>query len=92
MFPGFRGELGDEIDRPAEPTANDPDPSPTDPTVVDPGSPSSEDPADLLNQADALFVEADEALAAGDLGLYQAKIDEARDLIADAVEILATEP
>ena len=92
LFPGFRGDLGDEIARPAEPTANDPDPSPTDPGVSDPGTDSTADPTELLNQADALFVEADEALATGDLGLYQAKIEEARGLIADAVEILAAQP
>ncbi len=92
LFPGFRGDLGEEIARPTEPTGSGTDPSPTDPGVTEPGSESSQDPAELLNQADALFVEADEALAAGDLGLYQAKIDEARSLIADAVEILAVQP
>ena len=49
---------------------------------------ASGDPEELLNEADALFAAADDALADGDLGLYQQNIDAARDLIADAVEIL----
>ncbi len=88
LFPGFRGDLGEEITSPTEPNGTDPDPSPTDPGTTDPGSGSTNDPAELLAQADALFVEADEALAAGDLGLYQEKITEARNLIEDAVTIL----
>ncbi|HYN32801.1 MAG TPA: hypothetical protein VES40_09260, partial [Ilumatobacteraceae bacterium] len=88
LFPGFRGDLGEEIPRPTEPTGTDPDPTPTDPGTTDPGSGSTDDPAELLAQADALFVEADEALAEGDLGLYQEKITEARNLIEDAVIIL----
>ena len=88
LFPGFRGDLGEEIARPTEPTGTETDPS-TDPGVTDPVSGSTDDPAELLAQADALFVEADEALAAGNLGLYQEKIDEARNLIEDAVTILS---
>jgi hypothetical protein len=42
----------------------------------------------MLQRADELFIEADAALAAGDLGGYQAKIDEARALIADALALL----
>ncbi len=85
LFPGFKGDLGEEITEPSEPTTeSEPDTTGTE------GS-ASEDPAALLAEADALFVEADEALAAGDLGLYQEKIDEARQLIEDAVAILATD-
>jgi hypothetical protein len=85
LFPGFRGDLGEEIPRPSEPEDGS-----TDTATTDPGTESTadSDPAELLNQADELFVEADQALADGDLGLYQEKIDEARSLIADAVEIL----
>jgi uncharacterized membrane protein (UPF0182 family) len=90
LFPGFSGDLGEQLPRATEPTGSDP--SPTDPTTTDPGSSSSDDPAALLSQADDLFAEADDALAAGDLGLYQEKIDEARKLIADAVEILSAQP
>lgn len=41
----------------------------------------------LLNRAEALFAEADAALADNDLGAYQDKIDEARDLVQRALEL-----
>ena len=88
LFPGFEGDLGEVVDTPTEP-------SPDDQEVTEPDS--SDDPivegdaAGLLRQADEAFIEADEALADGDLGLYQEKIDEARGLIADAVELLINE-
>jgi uncharacterized membrane protein (UPF0182 family) len=88
LFPGFESDVGDAIEEPTEPGgsdgAGDPEEPPTDP---DQGS-SSDDPVALLEAADAVFLEADEALADGDLGLYQQKIDEARGLIADAFAIL----
>ena len=97
LFPGFEGDLNDRVEQPAEPT--DDDPSEPDDTGSDaPGSedtPTDEvdpatalDAAQLLEQADALFVEADEALQANDLGTYQDKIDEARGLVAEAVQRL----
>jgi uncharacterized protein len=92
LFPGFRGDLGEQIPRATEPTDSETESTPDDSGAADPGSSSSDDPAELLAQADELFVEADDALAAGDLGLYQEKIDEARRLIADAVEILDAQP
>ena len=46
------------------------------------------DAAELLTLADSLFDEADEALAIGDLGEYQAKVEEARARLADALAIL----
>jgi uncharacterized membrane protein (UPF0182 family) len=86
LFPGFESDVGDAIEEPTEPGgsdgAGDPEEPPTDP---DQGS-SSDDPVALLEAA--VFLEADEALADGDLGLYQQKIDEARGLIADAFAIL----
>ncbi|MEM9514568.1 MAG: UPF0182 family protein [Actinomycetota bacterium] len=103
LFPGFDGDLGEVVEEPTEPTdedtdTTDPDTS-TDPdTTTDPDddtdttTPSvpagSDDPFDQLERADALFIEADEALAAGDLGEYQDLIDEARQLIRQAVETL----
>ena len=86
LFPGFRGDLGEQISTPSEPTTG----SEADPTES--GATTSEDPATLLNEADALFADADAALAEGDLGLYQQKIDEARQLIEDAVNVLTTQP
>jgi uncharacterized membrane protein (UPF0182 family) len=95
LFPGFEGDLGEEIEEPTEPGSGTADPDePTDTgsgTDTDPGAPSG-DPEELLNEADELFAAADEALAAGDLGLYQQNIDAARELIADAVEILINQP
>ncbi len=97
LFPGFQGEIGDRIDTPAEPTNGaDPGAAPaTDDTTdaatpatgsTDPGS--SSDAVQLLDEADALFDEANAALADGDLGTYQAKIDEARANITEALSLL----
>ena len=60
------------------------------PTTVpgDTGEPISGDVAALLQQADAAFVAAQAALDQGDLGAYQTKIDEAQQLIAQAIELL----
>ena len=85
LFPGFAGDLGEQISQPSDPTT--PDTVPT-----DSGGTTSDDPATLLNDADALFLEADDALAQGDLGLYQEKITAARQLIEDAVKLLVDQP
>jgi uncharacterized protein len=72
--------------------------APTD-TTVDTGTtdaesstdgtlPLPDDAAALLERADDLFVQADQALADGDLGEYQNLVDEARDLVGQAVSIL----
>ena len=89
LFPGFEGDVGDLVEDPAEPSPDDPDPEAT--TEDEPDSEVvivSGDAAALLEQADILFIEADQALADGDLGTYQSKIDEARALIEEAVAIL----
>jgi hypothetical protein len=90
LFPGFESDVGDAIDEPAEPGGDDGDTgTETDSESSDPDAgTSSDDPIVLLEQADQAFLEADEALAAGDLGLYQEKIDEARNLIDQAFAIL----
>ncbi len=62
---------------PGSPTTT---PGPT--TTTTPAAPGSV--RDLLNQAFAKFAEADTALKAGDLGTYQAREKEARDLVAQA--------
>jgi uncharacterized protein len=88
LFPGFESDIRDAIDEPTEPVGGADDGAP-DETPTDPGTgTSSDDPVALLEQADAAFLEADSALAAGDLGRYQEKIDEARQLIADAFALL----
>ena len=91
LFPGFEGAIDETIDQPTEPDAGG-DSGGGDPTVPtpdpDPSEASGDDPVALLEQADQAFLEADAALADGDLGAYQAKIAEARQLIADAFALL----
>ena len=58
-------------------------------TGTDTGS-TSTDPATLLEEAQILFDEADAALRDGDLGTYQSKVDEAQDLIAQALAQLGS--
>jgi uncharacterized membrane protein (UPF0182 family) len=93
LFPGFRGDLGEQITDPTEPTTTDPDtdePTTTDPDTDEPAS--DRDPAEILADADVAFDDAEAALQDGDLGLYQEKIEEARSLLAEALEILANQP
>lgn len=85
LFPGFEADVGEAIEEPTEPGAGTGDDTPA--PEPDPGAPG-DDPVALLEQADQAFLEADEALAAGDLGLYQEKVDEARALIDQAFQIL----
>ncbi len=57
---------------------------------TEPGGPVdiSGDIEELLQRADQAFTDADAALQSGDLGLYQQKISEARQLIDRAMELL----
>jgi uncharacterized membrane protein (UPF0182 family) len=81
LFPGFATDLGDVVGSgPATPT------EPTDPT--EPTPPTDRTPAELLAAADELFTRADEALRAGDLGLYAERIADARALVQQALEAL----
>ena len=56
----------------------------------DPDEPTDATASELLQQAEELFNEAEAALTAGDLGTYQAKIDEARALVAEALDLIET--
>ncbi|MDO9174576.1 MAG: hypothetical protein Q7V62_07195, partial [Actinomycetota bacterium] len=56
----------------------------------DPDEPTDATASELLQQAEELFNEAEAALPAGDLGTYQAKIDEARALVAEALDLIET--
>ncbi len=83
LFPGFEGDVGDRIGVPTEPAPDDPPPDevaelPTDAT-------------ELLQVADELFREADTALEDGNLGLYQSKVEEGRQRLAEALAILEAE-
>lgn len=88
LFPGFEGDLGKVVGTASDPDGEDPEVIDEDP-VDEPVNTGSA--AELLSRADELFLEADEALADRDLGSYQAKIDEARELITSAVELLINE-
>ena len=80
LFPGFDENIGDVVgDTPADNggTGGAVTPPTTDKT-----------PADLLDEAEALFAQADQALDAHDLATYQAKVNQARDLVQEAVTAL----
>jgi uncharacterized membrane protein (UPF0182 family) len=52
--------------------------------------PAEGSPEEMLARADDLFTQADEALAAGDLGEYDRLVDEARALLSSALAALGT--
>jgi hypothetical protein len=68
------------------PTEGGETPPPTEPEDVDARV------ASLLAQAAGLFDEADAALRDGDLALYQQKVNEAQDAVAEAQRLLGIEP
>ncbi|MFK8025246.1 MAG: UPF0182 family protein [Ilumatobacter sp.] len=83
----FRGFDADTGDRTAATVASGDDPAPEpddtgDVVVLD------ENAEEVLARLDVVLAEADDALAAGDLGTYQAKVDEANGLIDEAVDRL----
>ncbi|MFM8484638.1 MAG: hypothetical protein ACKOBT_14980, partial [Actinomycetota bacterium] len=51
---------------------------------------TSDDPAELLREAEVLFDEADVALRSGDLGSYQSKVQQAEELISRALTLLTS--
>ena len=76
VLPGFSAEVGDVIGT-----------TPTDPGEQPP--PTTDATAqELLEQAQVLFDEADDALENKDLATYEQKIAEARDLVAQALELM----
>ena len=84
LFPGFQSNIGDVIgDTPA---GNAGTGTGTGGTVTPPAP--GKTPADLLDQAEALFTQADQALEAHDLATYQARVDQARALVQQAVTAL----
>ncbi len=100
LFPGFDADVGDRLPPEAgdeivdtEDGTETTDGEPTDPgtgsgDTLDSSVPLSGDVTELLLQADQLFLEAEVALADGDLGVYQEKIEQAQILVAEAVSIL----
>lgn len=98
LFPGANIDLGEFVEDgsvPARDTGTEdetgaggvgePD------TGVDSGTGAvADDPAALLQAAEALFDEADIALRDGDLGTYQSKVEQAQELISQALTLLST--
>ena len=83
LFPGFEGNIGDVVgDTPADNGGT----GGTGGTVTPPATDKT--PADLLDEAEALFAQADQALDAHDLATYQARVDQARALVQQAVTAL----
>lgn len=86
LFPGFNVNLGDRVGGTTTPgvTTTTIPGSPT--TTVAPGG-SSLTPAQLLQQAERLFAEADAALAKSppDFATYQSKLSQARALVQQAL-------
>jgi len=106
LFPGFNADVGDRVADAGGPIdtgdgQTDPDDAngggsdggtpPTRPTTPDrPDIDDEAGAAELLAEAEALFIQAEAALrTSGDLGAYQRTIDRARGLVTRALEILA---
>jgi uncharacterized membrane protein (UPF0182 family) len=82
LFPGFEADLGDRVGS----ESSTPPPGGEDTPPPETGEGVTDDPAELLLEADRLLAEADAALP--DLGEYQAKIEEAKVLIDRALELM----
>jgi len=78
LFPGFDVDIGDVVGNPP-PEGDGSTPPPT----------TDKTPAQMLDDAEALFADADKALEAHDLATYQAKVDEARALVQQALDALS---
>jgi uncharacterized protein len=78
LFPGFDENIGDVVgDTPVDNGDGTVTPPTTDKT-----------PADLLDEAETLFAQADQALDDHDLATYQARVEQARALVQQAVDAL----
>ncbi|MEY4361315.1 MAG: hypothetical protein RL391_621, partial [Actinomycetota bacterium] len=86
LFPGAGIDLGEVM---ADGTVTEPSDSGEPSTPADGAGSASTDPATLLEEAETVFDEADQALRDGDLGLYQEKVSEAQGLIKKALDALS---
>ncbi len=102
LFPGFSLDVGDRVVVDGDPDSGfEPEPEteepaePVDPDDVD--APDTTRPplgddataAALLAEAETLFIEAEAELrATGDLGAYQAKVEEAQELVSRALALI----
>ena len=92
LFPGYTGDLGDRVGVTpgVTPTTIAPGSGGSSPVTTVPST-SSSTPKDLLAQADALFAQADAALASSppDFSAYEQKLSQARELVRKALAALA---
>ena len=86
LFPGFNVNLGDRVGGNKTPGATSTT-IPGSPTTTVPAGGSTLTPAQLLQQAERLFIEADAALAKTppDFAMYQSKLAQARGLVQQAL-------
>lgn len=77
-------------EQPGEPEPGGAEPGGEGPAPPDTGTSGTvaERATALLDEADTLFAEADEALSGGDLGTYDDKVEEARAKIREAMDLL----
>ena len=86
LFRGFEGEIGDRVADRAD-GAGDAGDEPTTDDTPSPGV-DENDPAVLVAEAERLYVEAQDLLRAGDLGGYQAKIDQVGEILVQLTDQL----
>jgi uncharacterized protein len=86
---GDSGEpTGEPTDEPTDEPTSTPTDDPTDTPSVDPtGEPGPDTVEGLLAEAEQEFELADQALQDGELGAYKEHIDNARDLVAQAIAL-----
>ena len=99
LFPGFDVDLGDRVAVEGEvPGGGDgdtgadgstpPTTAPSSGSSTVPTTTGGQTPEELLAEANRLFGEADAALQANDLGGYQTKVDQARQLVQQAFDVM----
>ena len=81
LFPGFEGEIGDRVGT----GTGDTIPPPDDGSTPDTGA---DDPAALAAEAERLYMEAQQLLRDGDLGGYQAKLDQVGEILVQLTDAL----
>lgn len=100
LYPGFRGIIPEDTGAVPEELQQDPGSTPPEETpgeTTTTTSPDTTEPApegsveELLAQSQQAFDDADAALDAGDLGEYQKKVDEGRELLGRALELMQAE-
>jgi uncharacterized membrane protein (UPF0182 family) len=84
------GQTAVTQEQPAAPIPGEADTEPggTEPDESAPTGTAAEQAATLLDQANELFGEADTALTNGDLGIYEERVEEARELVDQAIDLL----